>query len=161
MRFRLLILRHAEAEGSRGSDHQRPLAPIAEAQLNSVAQQLRARDWLPQQVICSDAWRTVETWRSVARALPSEASFKLEPRLYLGSRRDFELAIGHTPTAVERLCVIGHNPGVSLTASHFADFRIMMGTANGVLLSCEAENWPEAVALTGLWELEGVVRPKW
>lgn len=108
---RLILLRHAKAEGDApsGDDFDRPLAPRGRRESKAMGERLAAMGVRPDIVLVSPALRTRETWEIVGEVL-SAAEVRFEPTLYnaeSGVIRRLAEAAG--PGVV---LVVAHNPGL-------------------------------------------------
>jgi phosphohistidine phosphatase len=107
---RLLLLRHAKSSWSDASlrDHDRPLNGRGRRAAASMGAHLRARDWLPDLVLCSSARRTCET--AALLDLPADTAVEIEHDLYLADADDVFARVSRVDDAIGSLMVIGHNP---------------------------------------------------
>jgi phosphohistidine phosphatase len=111
----LVLLRHAKAERPAGTaDIDRSLTARGHADAAAVGAWLARRELLPDDVICSPAKRTRQTWHGVALALGgSGPEVRYEPIVYGGTARDLLDLIRRTPDGSVTVLVIGHNPTIS------------------------------------------------
>lgn len=122
----LMVLRHAKAAGERGGadDFGRGLAPRGEAEAAEAGRDMRKRGWIPDLVLCSSAQRTRDTLRIVLDVLgdaaPAAETIRYEDRLY-GASLDMLMGfIAGCPETVERLLIVGHNPGLDVLLEYLA-----------------------------------------
>ncbi|MEM9755448.1 MAG: histidine phosphatase family protein [Pseudomonadota bacterium] len=121
MTRRLILVRHAKSDwGTAGlSDHDRPLNARGRRSAPRIGAWLAGGGFVPDQVLCSTARRTQETWAGIAAHLPKSPAPHLEPRLYHATpevlRAVIDAAEGRT------IAVIGHNPGIGALAHLIAD----------------------------------------
>ena len=110
---RLILTRHAKSawDDPTMADHDRPLNDRGKAAAADLGQWLASRDYVPQQVLCSDALRTRKTWSVVAPTLPGSAVLDLKPALYHAGP-DVMLAVLRHASA-DTVMIIGHNPGIA------------------------------------------------
>lgn len=110
---RLILTRHAKSAWDDPSmaDHDRPLNERGKAAAADLGQWLASRDYVPAEVLCSDALRTRKTWSGVAPALPGTPVLELKPALYHAGA-DVMLAVLRHGTA-DTVMMIGHNPGIA------------------------------------------------
>ncbi len=112
---RLILTRHAKSswDDPAMADHDRPLNERGNAAATDLGQWLTSRGYLPQEVLCSDALRTWETWTRISEELPGKAVLKLKPNLYHAGP-DVMLAVlrGADPAA-DVVMMVGHNPGIA------------------------------------------------
>ena len=122
--MRLLLFRHAKSSWDHPgrSDHDRPLAPRGERAAAAMSQLLREEGWIPDAALVSSARRTQETADLLFEGLPSvpAADVIVDPDLYLASARGILALVAATPSHLDSLMVIGHNPGMHELAAHMA-----------------------------------------
>lgn len=113
---RLVVMRHAKAEPTAPSDHQRALAARGRSDAEEVGRWLREQAISPDLALVSDALRTQQTWEQVAAG----ASYDLEPTssaaLYAADPDTAFDLIREVADAVTTLVVVGHNPTVAYIA---------------------------------------------
>lgn len=117
--YLLLLLRHAKAarDAADGQDHSRPLNERGHKAATAMGGWLAAKSALqPDLVLTSTAQRTRETWADIAAELPREVPVRHQRALYLAPPDAILDAIAKAPNNVERLMVVGHNPGIHETA---------------------------------------------
>jgi phosphohistidine phosphatase len=110
----LLLLRHAKAapNAADGEDHSRPLNERGHAAAAAMGRWLAGRPATqPQLALISTARRTRETWAGMAGQLPPQVQTRYERALYLAPPQDILNCIAKVPNDIERLMVVGHNPG--------------------------------------------------
>lgn len=149
MMKRLILTRHAKSswDDPTMSDHDRPLNPRGRAAAADLGGWLASRGDLPQEVLCSDALRTRQTWEGIAPALPDAPEATLKPALYHAGP-DVMLAVLRHATA-ETVMMIGHNPGIA----EFAARLVAQAPANAefsryptgatLVVSFEIANWKD------------------
>ncbi|HTI85366.1 MAG TPA: histidine phosphatase family protein [Alphaproteobacteria bacterium] len=110
----LLLLRHAKAAQSAadGKDHSRPLEDRGRVAAAAMGQWLAGHPKIaPELVLCSTAERTRETLGIVAeQGVAAPARFERE--LYLAEPAAILDCVGRVAPAVQRIMVVGHNPGI-------------------------------------------------
>ena len=112
---RLILMRHAKSDWSGGaaSDHDRPLNPRGRRSAETMGDWLRSQELLPDQVLCSSAERTGETYLGLG--LPQETNVQFTRDLYLATHHDMMATLrGATGDVV---LMLGHNPGISIMAA--------------------------------------------
>jgi phosphohistidine phosphatase len=115
----LVLLRHAKAavDSDTGQDFDRPLTARGREDAPVVGKALAAAGAAPQLMLASSAKRTRETWELASAAFPGvEARFLDE--LYDATAETLLHLVEHSK--VERLMVIGHNPGLQELAIRLA-----------------------------------------
>ena len=117
---RLMLLRHAKSDWPAGvEDHERPLAKRGRKDGPRIGAAMAAQDLLPDLAIVSTAQRTRQTWDLVKPALGSIPE-RFDASIYEASPEAILKAIRSTSGAIKSLLIIGHNPGLELTAAFLA-----------------------------------------
>ena len=121
----LYLLRHAKAvpQGNM-RDADRPLEERGRAGARAVAKWLKRQKIAPELVLCSPAVRTRETLDLVGEAFSQPPEIAYEPGLYLASAEKLLDRLREIPDRVERVMVIGHNPGLHELAQWLADSKV-------------------------------------
>ncbi|MEV6573902.1 histidine phosphatase family protein [Streptomyces sp. NPDC051577] len=148
---RIVLLRHAKAEWSDGSDHERPLAERGRHDAPAAGRKLAQTGIAFDLALCSTAARTRETWKLAVQELPHRPKTTYEERLYEASLGELIALLNETPDDVADLLVIGHNPGMHALAD------ALSGSAQGDALSrMHRSAFPTSalavVSFTGPWK---------
>ncbi len=115
---RLIVMRHAQAgELPGGPDAERALRAGGRRDAAAAGSWLRARDLVPDIVICSTARRARQTWLHVSADLGTEAAVRNDPRLYDASAAHLLDIIRQTSPDVGTLMYVGHNPAAQQLAA--------------------------------------------
>ena len=109
---RIVLLRHAKADWSDESDHERPLAERGRADAPVAGRRLAETGIAFDLALCSTATRTRETWKLAVHELPERPRTVYEDRLYEASLGELIALLNETSEEVSDLLVIGHNPGM-------------------------------------------------
>ncbi|MEU2513657.1 SixA phosphatase family protein [Streptomyces syringium] len=125
---RIVLLRHAKAEWSDDSDHERPLAERGRKDSPVAGRRLATAGITPDLALCSTSVRTRETWKLAVSELPQRPRTVYEDRLYEASLGELIAVINETSDEVADLLLVGHNPGMHALADALA------GEAEGDLL---------------------------
>lgn len=126
---RIVLLRHAKAEWSQDSDHERPLADRGRQEAPLAGRRLAGAGITPGLTLCSTAVRTRETWKLVVSELPQRPRTLYDERIYEASLGELIAVLNETPEEVRDLLLVGHNPGVHALADALA------GAADGDILT--------------------------
>jgi phosphohistidine phosphatase len=141
----LLLMRHAKsswAEPGRG-DHSRPLNGRGRRAAEALGRWITDEGLIPDQVLCSDAARTRETWRRLD--LPGTPD--LDPALYHAEAETLLEAV--RAARGDRVLVLGHNPGIAdfvcrLTLDRPAHPRFAQyPTGATTVLDCDLDSWAD------------------
>jgi phosphohistidine phosphatase len=117
---RVVILRHAKADWPDVPDHERPLADRGRRDAPAAGRWLAGHGPPPDLTLCSTAARTRETWKLAAAELPGRPPTRYEGKIYEASLGDLLAVLGGVPDDVQRLLLIGHNPGMHALAESLA-----------------------------------------
>lgn len=144
---RLILLRHAKSDWDDPSlpDHDRVLNKRGRRACAAVGPWLAERGYQPDQVLCSTAARTVETWGLLSRSLPKAPAALMTRDLYLADPGTMlEILQGASGQCV---AMVGHNPGVGELAAHLvtsapvhADF-VRFPTLSTLIVDFDGEGW--------------------
>ncbi|MGE0753696.1 MAG: histidine phosphatase family protein [Alphaproteobacteria bacterium] len=110
----LYILRHAKTEplAPGQEDHARPLAEKGVADAKNLGKYLLAQKIRPQQVWCSTATRTRQTWQHVQAMYGETVPAHYDDALYHISLYEMLYLLKKMPEKTGSLLWIGHNPGL-------------------------------------------------
>jgi phosphohistidine phosphatase len=110
---RLILTRHAKSswDDPQTPDHDRPLNDRGKAAAADLGQWLASRDYVPGEVLCSDALRTRKTFSGIAPALPGAPVLELKPSLYHAGPDVMMAVLKHA--SADTVMMIGHNPGIA------------------------------------------------
>ncbi len=105
----LILIRHAKSSwNSPGlADHDRPLNPRGKLSAAAIGQWLRAKGYLPDQVISSTSQRTKETLAGLTLHVPVQFT----PDLYHASADQMRGVLSGAKG--ETVLMLGHNPGIA------------------------------------------------
>lgn len=138
----LLLLRHAKSSHADAGldDHDRPLNARGEEEAPRVGRFLVDNDLVPERTISSTACRAQRTAGLVhdVCGLPTPL---LNPQLYLAPPLEIAEVAMATDESVQRLMLVGHNPGMESLASHLRGEVTEMKTAHLVVFQWEGIPW--------------------
>ena len=148
----LMLLRHAKSDWSDPAlaDFDRPLNKRGRRAAPLIGNYLRKQRLVPDLVLCSGARRARQTWDLVSAELRTEAPVRFLRSLYLAPPSRLLATLQRQPAEVERLMMIGHNPGMEnlaaqLAAGGSAKLRARMEekfpTAAVAVFGFEARDW--------------------
>jgi phosphohistidine phosphatase len=114
----LFVLRHAKSswDDPQLADHDRPLAPRGLRAVGLLADYLEANGIRPEQVLCSSARRTIETYE---RVHPT-GELSVEGDLYGASASELLERLRRLPADTTSAMLIGHNPAVQMLVLELA-----------------------------------------
>ncbi|HVI59608.1 MAG TPA: histidine phosphatase family protein [Luteimonas sp.] len=153
----LILLRHAHAESSAAGqpDLDRPLSAEGNAEAEAAGHWLRERGLVPDLALCSPSRRTRETLEAVL-AQVGYVDQRLEEEIYEASPGTLA-AVVDRHRDVERLLLVGHNPGLERLAAlmhsgQSGDYRGMPPAGIAVLaMPKDASIEPGIATLSAFW----------
>lgn len=164
----LMLLRHAKSGWNDpvARDFDRPLNPRGRRAARTVGRQMCAEALVFDRIMASPARRVIETLEEVAQACPLGAPV-YDQRIYLASTATLLEIIHDTGDEVDRLLLVGHNPGLEnlallLTRADGSDLRGELeakyptGTLAEIRLA--VEHWADVEEETG--SLARFIRPR-
>ena len=112
-----MLLRHAKSDRPSGvADHDRPLNRRGARDAGVVGTYLAHNALIPEQVLCSTAKRTRETWDLARHQLPESPPVNFEERIYEAEPEAILTLLRGTAQKIHSLLVVGHNPGIQRVA---------------------------------------------
>jgi phosphohistidine phosphatase len=163
----LTLLRHAKSgwDDPVTRDFDRPLNPRGRRAARTVGAEMKAQDLAFDLVLASPARRVTETLAEVAAAF-GPLPHGLEERLYLAAVPTLLEIIRDTPDEVERLLLVGHNPGLEqialLLSGRGGRFRpeveIKYPTGTLVEIELPVEHWADV--RDGAGNMARLIRPR-
>lgn len=148
----LYLIRHAKSSWADGSlsDHDRPLNKRGSRDAPGMAQRLSETTAPPSHFVVSTSQRTRETFASIQAAFEGKDVYsEFKEELYLAGMRQILDLIAELPDEVDSAALIGHNPGMSYTASHISGEPVNMVTSHVVGVEIHVEDWAQISADTG------------
>jgi phosphohistidine phosphatase len=136
----LYLLRHGDAGlgGPALDDHDRPLNPAGQGAVLAIGRHMAELAMRLDQVLCSTALRTRQTWEGIARCLDNPPEAEYLSALYLSGAVALQQRIRALPEAAETVMIIGHNPGLHEAAVFYC------GAGDDVVVSQLHLNFPPA-----------------
>lgn len=151
----LTLLRHAKSERDSpdGSDFARSLNDRGRADATRMGEEVRRLGLRYDLVMASPAQRVVETLECVGDLSP-----RFDRRIYEASTGDLLGIIQETEDEVERLMLVGHNPGFERLAGRFTNGAVDFPTGALVEIELPIDRWSDANEGSG--QLIRFIRPK-
>lgn len=110
----LLIMRHAKSSWKESSlkDHERPLNKRGKKDAPFMGKVLHEKELVPQRILCSTAVRAVETEKLLSEAMKFNGESLFMDGYYMAEPEAYLEKVRELPDEMERVMVIGHNPGL-------------------------------------------------
>jgi phosphohistidine phosphatase len=162
----LTLLRHAKSgwDDPVTRDFDRPLNPRGRRAARTVGAELKAQGLAFDLVLASPARRVIETLAEVAAGYGALGS-EYDERLYLASAAALLDIVRHAPDRVDRLLLVGHNPGMEELALSLArrdrlrgEVEIKYPTGTVAEIELPVERWSEVKG--GIGRIVRFIRPR-
>lgn len=157
----LLLLRHAKSswDDEAVSDHDRPLNPRGKKAAPRMGKLLRELGLVPDAIVTSTANRAHSTALLAADAAGFHGPLIPDPSLYLASPERYILVASRARDEVEKLLLVGHNPGIELLVEQLTARPQAMPTAALAIIDLPLTSWAE-LTLDTPCTLRRVYRPR-
>jgi phosphohistidine phosphatase len=151
----LVLLRHAKTErdSSTGRDFDRALTDRGRQDAEKIGARVRERELAFDLVLASPARRSAETVECAGLHSP-----RFDERIYDASSMQLLGIVQQARDEVDRLMMVGHNPGFERLASQLTGADIEMPTGALVEIELPVARWHDAEA--GCGRLVRFLKPK-
>jgi len=148
---RLMILRHAKSDWNAGapSDHARPLNRRGTTAAVTMGRVLTQLGEVPDLVYTSSAVRACETLILAADAGEWDVDVVEFDRLYGASANEALQIAADAPDSIERLMLVGHEPGWGYLVRSVTGAVVNMKTATVAGIDMQMESWRHAPKAMG------------
>jgi len=152
----LLIIRHAKStwKDQGLDDHDRPLNRRGKTDAPRVGALLLRENLAPGLIISSTARRARQTAKRIKRAGGFECDLIKDDRVYLADPKQLVSVLREAPSQLERLMLVGHNPGLEELVEALTGIPTMMPTAAVAHVELPVAAWSDLPArgrLAGMW----------
>ncbi|REJ87389.1 MAG: histidine phosphatase family protein [Planctomycetota bacterium] len=157
----LLVMRHAKSSWDNPDllDHQRPLKKRGLRDAPRMGRWLVEHELMPDLIVSSPAVRARTTAELVAEACHCDEAIRIVDDLYPGSPRDWIAAAAAIREGVNRLLMVGHNPGIEDFLETLTGEFVRMPTAAIARLDVTIDDW-STFNVDGNVTLVDAYRPK-
>jgi phosphohistidine phosphatase len=158
----LMLLRHAKSswKDSEVSDHDRALNKRGKKTAPLMGRLISTEGLVPDLILSSTAVRARDTAKAVARASSYEGPIEFLDSLYLATAgKLLSEAQTQAPDSVDRLLLVGHNPGMEDLVEILSGKREAFPTAALAVFEIGIDRW-KALELGVETKLLKVYRPK-
>jgi len=157
----LLLMRHAKSswKDTELADHERPLKKRGHKDAFSIAKILKKKELIPEYIMTSSAVRSVETANDLAEKLEFKGEISVLDVLYMAEPRTYVEKIQSVPNDVNRLLVVGHNPGLESLVQILGDKIDSMPTGGLAVIVLPIKSW-EDLTMETEGELSRLWRPE-
>lgn len=110
----LLLMRHAKSswKDPKLADHERPLNKRGNKDAPLMGEVLKEKELLPQKILASTALRVRQTIQGLTHSSGFGGEVEFSDNLYLAEPEGYLSALKDQPETVERVMIVGHNPGL-------------------------------------------------
>lgn len=157
----LLLMRHAKSSWKDSSlkDTDRPLNKRGQKAAPRMGEKLKDAGLKPQLILSSPALRARDTAEMVAKKSGFKKDIQLIDSFYMGEPDDYLHEIVKLPDEVDRVLVIGHNPGLEGLMQILSRQIEALPTAGVAAISLPVEHWSEVSQQT-VGTLVSLFKPK-
>lgn len=157
----VILVRHGKAshDDLSVSDLQRPITGEGRKRTMKIAKYLSARETHVDKIITSHALRATETAKILGKELGiTEKDFIIEKAIYGAHPDTFYDILFALPDDVDRVMIVGHNPGIGIFAFRFLKTQVeSLPTSGVVALRFITDDWCEVASCRS--EVEFTVFP--
>jgi phosphohistidine phosphatase len=156
----LFILRHAKSSWTDPdlADFDRPLNERGESDAPFMGRVMAQRGLVPDLILSSPAARAKRTAELAKEAALFECPLLFDDRIYEASPQTLRAVAAGVDDKVERLMIVGHNPGMEGFVKFLTGRAESMSTASIAVIELDIDRWSEIDAGSG--SLTDVLRPK-
>jgi len=154
----LTLLRHAKSDWSDAvqRDFDRPLNERGRRAARTIGTYMATETLVFDRVVASPAARVVDTLDGVAEGYGKALEPQYDQRIYLASAATLLDLVRETPPGLERLLLVGHNPGLEQLALELAandlenpmrlQVEVKYPTATLAEIALDADRWNDAAS---------------
>lgn len=156
----LLILRHAKSSWSNPglADIDRPLNKRGKRDAPRMGAFLREQDLVPDLILCSPAVRAKKTAQAISEESGYQGEIEIHEDFYPGEPSAYIKVLVANPDQVERVMVVGHNPGLEEFLDELTGESARLPTSALAQITLPIHNWSElnqdaSGSLINLWRV--------
>jgi phosphohistidine phosphatase len=141
----LLLMRHAKSDWKHAEmpDHERPLNKRGNKDAPTMGSLIKDKELVPQKILCSTAVRATETARIVQEKSGFTGETIFLDSYYLAEPNAYLEALQTLPDDIERVMVIGHNPGLEGLLQILSGQIVPLSTCAVAHLVLRINHWNE------------------
>ena len=154
----LLLMRHGKSSWSDEAlaDHDRPLKTRGQEAADRIGRLLSESNLVPDHILTSSAVRAFETTQRVIQAANWKEDAEVVPGLYHADPKSLVAIVSRVPNGVDRLLVIGHNPGLENWLTCLIGRIETFPTATLAQIELDIESWLDLTP-----ETRGLMQKLW
>jgi phosphohistidine phosphatase len=140
----LMLLRHAKAKRPEGvEDFDRRLSGRGREEATALGKIMLKERLVPELVLLSSSRRTTQTWERIAAELPTDVPVRPLRSLYLAGPAKILEQVKKSADGMQRVLVVGHNPGIGALASRLAGEQLQFPTCAMAVIAFDAARWAD------------------
>ena len=141
----LLVFRHAKSSWKQSGlrDFDRPLNKRGKRDAKRMGAFIREHDYLPETIVSSPAVRAKETVELFVKASGFSGTIVFDQYLYLGEMGAYYRALTQIDEHVQRVMVVGHNPGLETFLETMTRREERLPTATIAVVYLPVQQWGE------------------
>lgn len=141
----LLLMRHGKSSWKHPDlpDQERPLSKRGERDSHFMSRFIFDRELVPQVILASSSVRTAKTADILSQECPGIGPVRMMDELYLAEVAAYIDALRTLPAGIERVMVIGHNPGLESLLMMLARTIEAMPTASLAHIVLPIQSWTD------------------
>ncbi|MCL4560302.1 MAG: histidine phosphatase family protein [Chloroflexi bacterium] len=157
----LLLMRHAKGSWKEHGikDRKRSLSKKGKKNALQMGELIKEKELVPQLILSSPAERAEQTAEIVAKACEYSGKIRYIDSFYMAEADEYLKALRKLPADLERVMVIGHNPGLESMLPLLTKRVEALPTAAIAYLVIQLEDWKALKKSTDA-ELIEIWRPK-
>lgn len=141
----LLIMRHGKSSWKDPdlSDRERPLAKRGIKDSRRMGLFIQEKELIPQRILCSSAKRAVQTAQLFCETCGCPDTVEVLDELYMAEAEMYIRALQTLPDELERVMIIGHNPGLEFLLQMLSGELVSLPTTVVAHLTLPVQRWSE------------------
>jgi phosphohistidine phosphatase len=139
----VLLMRHAKSswKDTKLNDHERPLNKRGKKDAPAMGKLICERELVSQLILTSSALRATETVDGVVECMGYTGKVEIVDELYLAEPADIIQCLNKVSNDVERVMLVGHNPGLESLLQIWSNQIIGMPTGTVAYVVLPVESW--------------------
>jgi phosphohistidine phosphatase len=141
----LLIMRHAKSSWKEKNlkDRKRPLSKRGKRNAPQMGELIKEKELVPQMILSSDAVRAHQTVELLTGTSGFSGEIKYTDDLYMAEADEYLDALRKMPDDIERVMVVGHNPGLESLIPLLTERVESLPTAAIAHLTLPIDHWKD------------------
>lgn len=157
----ILLMRHAKSswKEKEEKDHKRPLAKRGKRNASQMGELMKEEELIPQLILSSSALRAQQTAELFVKGSGYQGEIKYLDSLFMAEGDEYLKLLRSLPDDIERVMIIGHNPGLESMIPLLTRQVEAIPTAAIAYLIAQISHWKDLSKDTEI-DLVEIWRPK-